>query len=880
MKKYLLLLTIMMLCTHVAGQVNYTINEAWHFYQGSTLKPENNKHTIDIPHTWNKLDATDDTPGYYQGTGWYWRNIFIGKEGENKRIYINFEGANQILELYINNKFVGKHIGGYTYCSFDITPYVKIDQKNLFTIKVDNSNNIDIPPLSADFTFFGGIYGNVSLLFKSPIHISKKDYASSGIYIYTPKVSEKVAEITSRIIVSNITHTPREVTIAQRIISPQGIVITSHSYSTVLSLAEEQTVDSKTFEIQNPELWSPDSPALYTLETTLMDPQSKDTLDRVNEEFGLRWFSFDANKGFYLNGKHIKLIGTGRHQCRIGQGNALSDEQQIEDVLLLKKMGANFLRISHYPQNPYILRMCDKLGIISMIEIPIINSITENKAFESNSINMAKEMVKQNFNHPSLIAWAYMNEILLQPQYKSGTKAYRNYCESIKHLASHIESIIRELDPYRYTIMSCHGSIKTYQEAGLLEIPRLIGWNLYQGWYDGRFQDFDAFINAFHKQYPTIPFLITEYGADADIRLHSFKPERFDYTNEYANLYHEYYLQSIINHPFVSGAVIWNLCDFYSETRGGAVPHINCKGIIGFNREKKDTYLLYQANLLKTPYIAIGSSYWKKRSGMEDGNGICSQSVNIYSNLPQVEVIHNEASLGMYPVTHGIATVNIPFTSGDNSIRVIAHYTGGQVEDTYKCNFDLVPLLLKQKSFTELNVMLGSNRYFEDKSSNICWIPEQAYSPGSWGYIGGEALRIKTSYGSLPASQDNILNTNQDPIFQTQRIGIKSFKADVPNGEYAIYLYWADLLSENNRNKVIYNLGNDPLKQDMEQSNFSISINGHQILNNFNFAKQIGTKIAIIKKTYITVDQGQGLNIQFASRGKACLNAIRIVKLN
>lgn len=246
-----------------------------------------------------------------------------------------------------------------------------------------------------------------------------------------------------------------------------------------------------------------------------------------------------------------------------------------------------------------------------------------------------------------MIIWAYMNEVMLRPLFKKGPIHFAAYCKEVNRQAKAIEKLIRDLDPNRYTLIPCHGSILSYKEAGLFEVPKIVGLNLYQGWYSGIFSGFEDYLDNFHKQYPNSPIIITEYDADVDSRLHSYLPERFDHTFEYENLFHEHYYKAIQERDFVFGAA-WNLNDFYSESRASAVPHVNNKGITGLNREKKDIYFLYQVNLLKNPFVAIGSNTWSSRAGIETQSGICSQSVAIYNNLPKVEVTLNTTFLGSF----------------------------------------------------------------------------------------------------------------------------------------------------------------------------------------------------------------------------------------
>lgn len=871
-----------------AQRISYTINESWKFYKGEQDKAPISRfddtgwEDVSIPHTWNNLDARDDVPGYYRGEGWYRRHIFIGDEAENKQIYACFEGANQVTELWVNGNYAGQHTGGYTKFNFNITPFVKTGESNLFTIKVDNSHNPDIPPLSADFTFFGGIYRDVNLVFTNDVHISLSDYGSPGVYISTPEVSEKKASIQIRSILDNHDSSNHKVNLVHTLVAPDGSIAAKSSSTIKQKNNRSEEHFDKNIVIESPELWSVESPNLYKVFTRVYDAKTGDLLDEVVNPLGIRWYNFDPEKGFFLNGKHVKLIGTNRHQDYEGMGNALPDEMHVRDIMLLKEMGGNFLRISHYPQDPVILEMCDKLGIIASVEIPAVNAITENEAFTANSMEMAREMIRQDFNRPSIVIWNYMNEIMLRPPYDKDSEEYKQYCAAVGKYGRAMEETIRAEDPSRYTMLVFHGSLKAYEDAGLIELPQLVGWNLYQGWYGGKFSGFDDYLDSFHEKYPHIPVFVSEYGADVDPRLHSFNPVRFDFSAEYANMYHEHYLKAIAERPFIAGANIWNLNDFHSEARGDAMPHINNKGITTLSRELKDTYLLYKAYLKEDPVVQIGSRNWYTRGGIANNSGTTLQPLNVYSNAPSVDLIVNGAFHASAEVINNIARFEVPFVQGKNTILASIEVDNKKHYDFYDTEFRQVPQDLKdtRTPFHEMNITLGSERYYEDKKSNSVWIPEKPYTPGSWGYIGGTAHKPKTRFGVLPSADVNIKGTEHDPIFQTQRKGIEQFRLDVPDGQYAVYLYWAELESDDEKEALAYNLGQEIIRDNTAPRVFNVKVNGITQLNNFNIAAQIGPETAIIKKFIVNVTDDNGITIDFdAIEGVPVLNALRVYKI-
>ena len=889
MKKlfYIFILLFIVGWAQAQQRVVYTINDGWKFTKGSPFEAQmtgcddSSWETVNIPHTWNDKDADDETPGFYRGPVWYRKQLFIDKSQEGRRAVIYFEGANQEVRFYLNGQFVGEHKGGYTRFCFDITPHLRYGQENLFAIYVNNVYNPNIPPLSADFTFFGGIYRDVYLQFMNPVHIATNDYASSGVYIRTPEVNNSAASVEITTLLTNDMPQPTEIRVENIICDADGKEVKKTQAEVKLAAGETKTDISKKIKIDSPRLWDIDDPYRYMVYTRILDKRKGTLLDEVVNPLGLRWFKFDSEKGFFLNGKGRKLIGTARHQDYFQKGNALRDELHVQDVLLLKEMGGNYLRVSHYPQDPVIMEMCDKLGIVTSVEIPVVNAVTETEEFLHNSVEMAKEMVRQDFNRPSVMIWGYMNEIFLRRPYTEG-KQLEDYYRFTEKVARALEATIREEDPSRYTMMAYHNMPQYYEDAHLTEIPMIQGWNLYQGWYEPDINEFQRLLDRAHKAYKGKVLMITEYGPGVDPRVHSYQPERFDFSQEYGLVYHKHYLNEMMKRPFIAGSSLWNLNDFYSESRVDAVPHVNNKGVVGLNREKKDVYWFYKTALSRRPILVIGNREWKSRGGVVNtAQKECIQSVPVFSNAEEVELFVNNKSLGKKKIENNYALFDVPFVGGENLLEAVAVTGDNKLRDMLRIQFQLVGSQLKDEAvpFTEINVMLGSPRYFEDRAANVAWIPEQEYKPGSWGFVGGTSYRRKTGFGSMLGSDIDILGTDMNPIFQTQRVGIKSFKADVPNGEYSVYLYWAELESDKEREALVYNLGADSEQTFAGNRSFGISMNGTTVLDDFNIARDYGYARAVIKKFVVTVKDGKGLSVDFHKKeGEPILNAIRIYR--
>jgi beta-galactosidase len=547
-------------------------------------------------------------------------------------------------------------------------------------------------------------------------------------------------------------------------------------------------------------------------------------------------------------------------------------------------MGGNFLRIAHYPQDPAVLEACDRLGILTSVETPIVSRITETEEFSRNALQMHLEMIRQNYNHPSLVMWTYMNEVLLIPRHERGSEKQETYFKAIAKLAQELEDLTRKEDPYRYTMIPNHGAWDLYNRVGITKIPKLVGWNLYLGWYDGTLEDFGKFLDKHHKELPDKPLLITEYGSDADNRLHSFNPVKFDKTIEFTNNFHQVYLKDMMDRPFVAAAMIWNLAEFSSEQRAETTPHINAKGVLTQDRKPKDGYRFYQANLLTAPYIQIGSKEWNVRTGFAaiENDPVCNQPVLVFSNQKKVTLKLNGKEVGTVETAQGVARFNVPFVNGLNRLLATATSNGTEVTDQADINFLMLSQNLKSQllPFNEMNISLGDKRFFYDEKTAQTWIPEQEYKQGSWGYVGGNIYSMKGNTRLSYGSTKDILGTDLDPVYQTQRSGIEQFKFDVPDGEYEITLHFAELLSPKKGDDLAYNLGFGPPPEEFKERSFNVSVNGKEVLSGINNSEYLQPVHAAASKFRVSAFNNSGITIDFkAFKGETILNGIQVKKI-
>lgn len=844
-----------------------SLDKDWKFSKDSTQQAQ----TINLPHTWNKDDVMDDTPGYYRGVCWYRKTLTLNDTYKGKKLFLYFNGANQEVEVYINGHKAGSHKGGYTRFCVEADQYLKIGDKetNEIAVKVDNSFNESIPPLTADFTFYGGIYRDVYLVATNKSHFALT-HAANGIFITTSSVSATSASVK---VTGQIVGSTGKLVVVTTVVD--GTKTVAKAQSNLTSTDFIQNIPA----ITNPHLWSPEDPHLYQVRTQLVDTKTGVVLDEVTNPLGFRWFKFDGEKGFFLNGKSLKLVGTSRHQDFEGLGNAIPANYNVHDVELLKQMGGNYLRVSHYPQDPKILETCDKLGILTSVEIPVVNTITESEAFTETCKNMQVEMIRQNFNHPSVVIWAYMNEVLLRPKFGDDKARQQVYFSNIKKLAQTLDSLTRREDPSRYTMIACHGDYNKYRMVGLIQIPQIIGWNLYSGWYGGQTSDFANFLDNFHKDFPALPIIISEFGADADPRIHATEPIKFDKSVEYAVDFHKVYLKAIEARPFVAGAAVWNLADFNSETRDETMPHINNKGLLTWDRRPKDTYYYYKANLAKKPFVKI--STWQIRAGISDSlnQSACTQPVTVFSNTSKVILKVNGIALGNKAVIDGMAVFNVPLKNGVNKLEAIA--VNQTYSDEATITFNLIPTKLRADNQPDLhiNILLGAKRFYIDQDQNI-WQPDQAYKPGSFGSVGGVANAIKGNTRQSYGTDRNIINTNDDPIYQTQKIDIQGYKFDVPAGRYEIILHFAELTTDKTKEALAYNLDNSTTKEASQERVFDVLVNNKPLLQNFNAANKYGSLTAGTEKTEVIVTGNNGISISFKPiKGDPILNAIQLRRI-
>ena len=707
-----------------------TINEGWTF-EGKA---------VHLPHTWNADAYTQKD--YRKGCFTYERQL--DWESSNRDTWVKFDAAFKWAEVLVNGCSVGQHVGGYTAFAFNLTPYLH-KGTNLLQVKVSNLDQ-SIAPISADFTFMGGIYRDVWLIEKAPQHFDVVDGVS-------------VSADTSKVVVDCKIAEAEDCKVACKLIDADGHVITS-----LTTEASNFTQVVLPFPKQ-PHLWSPESPYLYKVVVTLQSKNGKTVFDSQEHYVGVRWYSFDAERGFLLNGKPYKLHGVCIHQDQKPFGIALDDDQHRRDFWLMKNMGVNFVRLAHYPQDDALLEMCDREGMLVWEEIPVVDIVPHGQIFAQNCESQLREMIRQHRHHTSVILWGYMNEILLQTQRRYKGASLDSVVQRTYELAQRLEQIVQQEDSTRTSVMAFHGS-NDYNKYGFSAIPQVVGWNLYQGWYGSDMHDFERFLERQHREQPTHPIIVSEYGAGSDLRLHNpTNSTAFDFSMEYQQRYAEHYLPVIEQTPYVCGAAYWNFIDFASANRDESMPRINNKGLVTNNRQPKDIYYFFQACWTSKPMVHVAVRDWAERTTFDR-----TMPIKVYSNQVEVELVHNGKSLGQKRIENGCAVFDVTFVNGVNTFRAVTEVCEDMTTVTYRQPSD------------EIAVNVGSSCYFQSDASALTWMPDQPYREGSWGYIGGKAVQ----------TQNEIHLTADGPLYQTMREGMEAYRFDVPCGRYEVELLCVD----------------------------------------------------------------------------------------
>ena len=608
------------------------IMKGWEF-----TGPDGTTTTVDLPHTWNARDGQDGGNDYWRGTCIY-RTHFAAPQFNtaSHQVWIQFDGVNASAHVVLNGSPVCNHDGGYSTFRANITELLR--DENELTVEVDNSKNDRVYPQKADFTFYGGIYRDVSLMVVSKNHFTLDYFGGPGIRI-TPTVQGADASV------QVTTWHEGEGEVSIELLDAAGNTVATGKGPDI------------TLTIFNAHLWNGvKDPYLYSCKARLVVNGTVE--DETTTRFGVRSFKVDPKKGFFLNGKSYPLHGVSRHQDRKGLGNAITREMHDEDMALIKEIGANTIRLAHYQHDQYFYDLCDEVGMVVWAEIPYISEHMPNG--RENTISQMKELIIQNYNHPCIVCWGVSNEITIS------TKDKKDMLDNHRQL----NDLCHEMDKTRLTTLACYAMCGPFNRSA--HITDMVSWNLYLGWYVPGFILNDLWMGFFHLCFPNRPFGYSEYGAEGMPNLHSTHPHRGDHTEEYQAKYHEYMLRCFKRHPWMWATHVWNMFDFAADARDqGGEPGMNHKGLVTFDRKtKKDSFYLYKAWWSDEAFVHICSKRFVERTGS-------TATVKVYSNQSTVALYVNGNKVGEQTGEH-VFTFKVPL-NGELHIQAVA---GGRTDES------------------------------------------------------------------------------------------------------------------------------------------------------------------------------------------------------
>jgi beta-galactosidase len=704
MKKTLIIALILLIkFSHIYGQSTLSqrkvvnLNENWFYLEDnnpklSEIQTSDSWLPISLPHSWNSFDATDVVPGYRRDASWYKKILEIENLDTSKRYVLYFEGSNITTKVYVNEQYAGEHVGGYLGFDIEITKFLKPQGKNEILVKVDNAYDREIiPSQKADFFIFGGITRDVWLKTLSQEYIEK-------VHVNTPDVSNEMATTEVSVQVNGEIEQLIGKKIKTTLLNPKGEKVTSKT----------QTIDKSNFNgtnlmfslktVKKPQLWSIENPQLYTVQVELLEENA--IVDKQIERFGYRWFEFKDYGAFYLNGERVLLRGTHRHEEFAGYGAAMPNELHRKDMQIIKDMGANFVRLAHYPQDPEIYKACDELGILVWDELPWCRGGIGNEKWKQNTTRLLKEMISQNRNHPSIILWSLGNEIYWLPDFENGDDR-----EKINEYLSEINALSHQLDPSRPT-----GIRKYYEGADLVDV---FSPSIWSGWYSGTYTNYEKAVANAMKEYPH--FLHVEYGGSSMVGRHTENPidgqgqmnpdeweeavnqvavkniaKYGDWSENYIVDLFDWHLRiSETTENFVGNAQ-WAIKDFGTPLRpANDIPYINQKGLVDREGIPKDAYYVFKSYWSDQPFCYIESHTWTERSGPED----LERNICVYSSCEEVKFILNgvarekkKKDINNFPAS-GL-NWDLNFKEGKNQLIALGYKNGKQVAaDTLVVNY-------------------------------------------------------------------------------------------------------------------------------------------------------------------------------------------------
>ena len=861
------------------ARVASTLATGWRFHQGDAPEAvttpgfdDADWQSVAVPHTWNRVGFyrpdpqshinRADTINKTQGLGWYRQRFAVPAAMRGKRIWLEFDAASRTASVWLNGTKLGDHAGGFSRFRLDATDALRASGDNVLVVRTDNSapggkdaTTADILPLTGDFFVHGGLYRPVRLIAVDPIHIDLADFGGSGVSAATTAATAATAQVDVRTRIANASRRSGAVRITASLIDTNGRVAASLQTAQTLAAAATQEAALK-LTVANPHLWQGvEDPYLYTLAVDVTDARGR-LLDRVRQPFGIRTIRIDPDAGLFLNGKHVQLRGVGYHQDHEGKGWAIDAADVAADVAILREMGVNAIRLTHYQHGQTIHDLADRYGLLLWDEIPLVSAWTRRGELEpraalvDNAQQQMRELIRQNGNHPSVVTWGIANEVDFGNSFPAFLTGYPDgKTPDPMPLLKTLQDLTHREDPSRPTALAtcCEGRLFDQGVA----IPTtataadLGGANRYFGWYFGVPGDLGPHLDMLHAKRPQQPLSVTEYGAGGATSIHSddvlggpIDSRGVTQPEEYESYVHEEAWRALKARPYLWGTFLWNAFDFATTIRAeGDAQDINTKGLVTYDRAiRKDAYYFYKANWSATPTVHItGRRYADRAYRVTD--------VRVYSNAATTDLLLNGRSLGQRSDCPDRICVwqNVALTAGNNALVA----RGGTVEDSL--TWTLSP-------DAAANVRIDAGAIVAAKAT-------QRFGSDAF-FTGGKAgtLTKPADYGK-PAVAAVIAGAQDAAVAATYREGRFSYAVPLADGQYRVALTFVEpSLAPGARV-------------------FDVTANGRTIVQGLDIARSAGGSAKALTRTATVTVRGGKLALAFVPRtGDAIVSAIEILR--
>jgi beta-galactosidase len=835
------------------------LDEGWRFLKSAAGEAQQEQkfddaawQQVSLPHTWNRIGGPQGIPfasDATSGPAWYRLHFKAPKGEKGARYFLQFDGVGTIADVWLNGKKLGRHEGAFARFRFDATAAVLPGVDNVLAVKGDNSlpkpgsSTEHVVPLSGDFFMHGGLYRKVSLVVTAPLHVDLMDFGGPGVYAHAATITDAKADVEVRTRIANDSGAATTVKLAVTIEDAAGrIVARALQPAPVKAKSVASAVTRLT--IANPHLWNGTAdPYQYKVVVTLFPPVGK-PVDEVSQPLGLRTIAFDADNGFFLNGKHVFLRGVSLHQDDAGKGWAMTCADQKRDFDMVQEMGANAVRLAHYQHDQCSYDEADRRGLTVWAEVPVVNEVSfdgkpASAALAANARQQLTELIRQNYNHPSVVMWSVGNEIDLRAiQHDGPSKA--------APLVRDLAALSKQEDPSRPSTLAdcCEQSPRSDRDV-LVGLTDLVGYNRYFGWYYGAFSDFGRMLDKAHAEHPKLPISVAEYGAGAAMSQHTDDPAGGQinshgrpHPEEFQTYYHEDAWKQLSARSYLWGVYIWNMFDFATKGREeGDLVDINNKGLVTLDRSlRKDVFYFYKANWSSSPTLRlVGRRYTDRPYGVLD--------VKAYSNAASAALSVNGKAVGAVPCTGGICIwKSVHLDKGANELSASATAGGVALTDSLKWTYGGSPDTVRIKAgdiaglTTASGVRFGSDMYFTGGTGKGINPPDTA--PNARITVAAEDAGLYDSY----------------------REGTFSYRIPLPNGRYKVTLRFVD-----------------PSATAAGERVFSVNAGGKPVLKNVDVFRGAGGKFRPHLRTFETEVSGGVLSLDFLPiRGQALLSACEV----